>query len=48
VDLVERHRARIEERACALSQARPGGRGDARSDWLQAEAEVLRTLLLGA
>jgi hypothetical protein len=47
-DLVERHRARIEERAYALSQARPDGQGDAQSDWLQAEVEILRTLLLGA
>ena len=44
-DLVERYRARIEERAYARSRARPEGRGDAQSDWLQAEAEVLRTVL---
>ena len=47
-DLVERHRARIQERAYALSQDPPKGRGDAQFDWLQAEAEVLRTLLLCA
>jgi hypothetical protein len=45
-DLVERHRPRIQERAYALAQARPHGQKDAQSDWLQAEVEVLRTLLL--
>lgn len=44
-DLVERHRPRIEARAYALSQARPDGQGNAQSDWLQAETEVLRNLL---
>jgi hypothetical protein len=44
-DLVERYRPRIEEWAYQLSQARPDGQRDARSDWLQAEAEVLRSVL---
>ena len=44
-DLVERYRPRIEECAYQLSQARSGD-GDAQSDWLQAEVEVLRTALL--
>jgi hypothetical protein len=45
---VERYRPRIEERAYVLSQARRSGDGDARSDWMQAEVEVLRTVLLYA
>jgi hypothetical protein len=45
-DLVNRHRRRIEQRAYALSQARTGGRGDAERDWVRAEAEVLRAVLL--
>jgi hypothetical protein len=47
-DLVERHRPRIEERAYALSQAQSNRQSDAQSDWLQAEVEVLRTVLLCA
>jgi hypothetical protein len=47
-DLVERYRPRIEERAYMLSQARRSEGGDAQSDWLQAEVEVLRTALLCA
>jgi hypothetical protein len=43
-DLLERYRPRIEERAYMLSQAR-SGEGDAQSDWLQAEVEVLRSVL---
>jgi atypical dual specificity phosphatase len=46
-DLVERYRSRIEERAYALSQARDLGQGDAETDWIQAEREVLRMALLG-
>jgi hypothetical protein len=44
-DLVERYRPRIEERAYMLSQTRSGD-GDAQSDWLQAEVEVLRAVLV--
>ena len=44
-DLVEKHRPRIEQRAHALSRARPTDRGDAQADWLQAEAEVIRSVM---
>ncbi len=44
-ELVGRHRSRIEQRAYELSQARAGGNGDADADWLQAEAEVIRSVL---
>ena len=44
-DLVERYRPRIEERAYMLSQARRSQEGDAQSDWLQAEVDVLRSVL---
>jgi len=44
-DLVERYRPRIEERAYMLSQTLFGD-GDAQSDWLQAEVEVLRAVLV--
>jgi hypothetical protein len=47
-DLVVRYRPHIEERAYALSQARPRGYGDAQQDWRQAESEVIRTVLLCA
>ena len=45
-DFVERYRARIEDRAYALWQARPRGPGDAQSDWLRAELEISRSVLL--
>jgi hypothetical protein len=45
-DLVDRYRSRIEQRAYALSQARPTDRGDAQADWLQAEAEVIRSVIV--
>ncbi|MEA3274146.1 MAG: dual specificity protein phosphatase family protein [Pseudomonadota bacterium] len=44
-DLVGRHRRRIERRAYALSRARAGGPDDPQADWMQAEAEVLRSVL---
>jgi atypical dual specificity phosphatase len=45
-DLAGRHRSRIEQRAYALYQSRAGGRGDTQTDWVQAEAEVLRAALV--
>jgi len=47
-DLVARYRPRIEGRAYALSQARCAGEGDARSDWRQAEIEIVRSVLMCA
>jgi len=47
-DLVVRHRAPIEERAYALSQSRKAGSQDARADWREAEAEVIRSVLIGS
>lgn len=47
-DLVERYRARIEDRAYALWQARCSGQGDAQSDWLRAEVEIVRSVLVSA
>ncbi len=44
-DLVERHRSGVEQRAYALSQARPAGRPDPDADWLQAQTEVIRSVL---
>lgn len=44
-ELVGRHRPRIQQLAYELSQAHAGGQGDAEADWLQAEAEVIRSLL---
>jgi len=44
-DLVNRYRSRIEERAYALSLERQRGEGDAKADWLRAEAEVIRSVL---
>lgn len=43
-DLVDRHRPAIERRAYELYEQRP--HGDAKDDWLQAVAEVLRAELL--
>lgn len=45
-DLVELHRTRIEQRAYALSRARSADRGNAETDWLRAEAEVIRSVIL--
>jgi len=45
-DLVGAHRARIEQRAYELFQLRAGHHGDAQSDWVQAEREVRRAILL--
>ena len=44
-DLVARYRARIERRAYELSEVRAAGRGDAESDWVRAEAEVIRAAI---
>ena len=46
-DLVGRHRPRIQEHAYELSRARAGDQGDAEADWVQAEAEVIRSVLVG-
>jgi hypothetical protein len=45
-DLLGAHRARIEQRAYELFRLRAGHHGDPQSDWLQAEREVRRTILL--
>ncbi len=44
-DLVERYRSRIQQRAYEIFQARVGGEADADSDWLQAEADVIRSVI---
>ena len=45
--LIARHRRDIERRAYALYETRQGAQGDAESDWRQAEAEVIRSVLMG-
>ena len=45
-DLLKLHRSRIEQRAYALSQARSADGGNAETDWLRAESEVIRSVLL--
>jgi hypothetical protein len=45
-DLVERYRSRIARRAYDLSRERPADHGDALADWLRAEIEVIRAVLL--
>jgi len=45
--LIAGHRRAIERRAYALYESRQGAQGDAESDWRQAEAEVIRSVLMG-
>jgi hypothetical protein len=45
--LIAGHRRAIERRAYALYESRRGAQGDAESDWRQAEAEVIRSVLMG-
>jgi hypothetical protein len=45
--LIAGHRRAIERRAYALYERRQEAQGDAESDWRQAEAEVIQSVLMG-